>query len=152
TRQVAAWPGKTGDKSKPDRGFGAEEDDGGRRGRRLGRERHRRAAARDDDSDTSASQFSRQCPQPIALIFGPPVSNVHVLIFDIPGVFEALEKSTQTGRQRVRRPGIDKPNHRHWSLLRLPLERPHNRRATEQRDELAASDHSMTSSARVSSE
>ena len=37
-RQVAARPGEAGDKTKPDRVFGDGEDDGDRRGCRLGRE------------------------------------------------------------------------------------------------------------------
>jgi hypothetical protein len=36
-------------------------------------------------------------------------------------------------------------------LLRMARERPRSRRASEQRDELAALDHSITSSARPSS-
>jgi hypothetical protein len=35
TRQIAARPGEAGDKTKPDRIFGDEEDDGNRRARRL---------------------------------------------------------------------------------------------------------------------
>ena len=41
--QVAARPGEAGDKTKPDRVFADGEDDGDRRGCRLGRERRRRA-------------------------------------------------------------------------------------------------------------
>src|SRR5262249_40665929 len=46
---------------------------------------------------------------------------------------------------RLRRTRMEKSNHRH-RLLRARRQRPHGRRATEQRDELAA-DHSITSSA-----
>src|SRR5262249_4495926 len=44
-------------------------------------------------------------------------------------------------------PGIQKPDHRHRRLLRPRRERPARYRAAEQRDELAAPDHSITSSA-----
>ena len=40
--QVAARPGEAGDKTEPDRVFGDDEDDGDRRGCRLGRERRAR--------------------------------------------------------------------------------------------------------------
>src|SRR5262245_43739980 len=53
------------------------------------------------------------------------------------------------GRRRAR---SKEPNDRHlrW-LLRPRRERPRRRRAAEQRDELAAPNHSITSSARASS-
>src|SRR5215467_12281095 len=41
-------------------------------------------------------------------------------------------------------------NHRRQRLLRARRERPHSGRTAEQRDELAASDHSITSSAMAS--
>src|SRR5947208_3442132 len=45
---------------------------------------------------------------------------------------------------------MDKPDHRHRWLLRARRERPRDRRAAEQRDELSPP-HSITSSARPSS-
>src|SRR5262245_23376673 len=47
------------------------------------------------------------------------------------------------------RQGGHEPDHRH-RLLRARRNRPSDRRATEQRDELAASDHSITSSVSAS--
>jgi len=44
---------------------------------------------------------------------------------------------------------MKKPDHRH-RLLRPRRERPRRRRAAEERDELAAPHHSITSSARAS--
>ena len=41
---------------------------------------------------------------------------------------------------------MEGPDHRHRRLLRARRERPRDRRAAEQRDELASSDHSITSS------
>src|SRR5262249_62070690 len=57
--------------------------------------------------------------------------------FDIAGVFEALAKCAQAVRNRIRRPAVEKTDHRHRDLLRARRERP-RRSAAEQRDELTA--------------
>src|SRR5262245_20471451 len=139
-RQVAAGLGKAGHKTESYRVFADGEDDGDRRGCRLRCERHSGASARGDHRDPSANQFGRQCRQPIELILGPAVFDRHVLALDIAGVFEPLAKSAQTIHQRVRRPAVEHPDHRHCGLLRLRTERPRRRRsrAAEQRDELAS--------------
>src|SRR5262249_36538090 len=82
--------------------------------------------------------------------FGPAVFDPHILAFDIAGVFKALAKRAQTVRHPVRRSGLEIPDHGHRRLLRARRERPTGR-ATEQRDEVAAPDHSITSSAATSS-
>ena len=105
--QVAARPGEASDKTKPDRVFGDAEDDGDRRGCRLGRERYSGASARGDHRDLSANQFGRQHRQPIQLILGPAIYSGDVLALDIAGVFEALAKSAQTICQRLRRPAVE---------------------------------------------
>src|SRR5262245_41961078 len=55
-------------------------------------------------------------------------------------------------RERTGRRCAEKPHHRYHRLLRARCERPHRRRAAEQRDERAAlhPPHSITSSARAS--
>src|SRR5262245_51493786 len=145
-RQVAAGLGKAGHKTESYRVFADGEDDGDRRGCRLRCERHSGASARGDHRDPSANQFGRQCRQPIELILGPAVFDRHVLALDIAGVFEPLAKSAQTIHQRVRRPAVEHPDHRHCGLLRTRRERPGDCCAAEQRDELAPL-HSITSSA-----
>src|SRR6266508_3864943 len=70
--------------------------------------------------------------QSIELIFGPAVLDRHVLTLDITGVLEALAKRAQTVRQRVKRPAVEEPDHRHPRLLRARRERPRNRRTAEQ--------------------
>src|SRR5262245_51134993 len=59
-----------------------------------------------------------------------------------------------TGRMSDRARAVmvatEKPNYRHCRLLRARRERPRHRRAAKQRDELAPSHHSITSSARAS--
>ena len=122
--QVAARPGEAGDKTKPDRVFGDGEDDGDRRGCRLGRQRHSRASERGDHSDLPANQIGRQLRQSIELILGPAVHDRHVLALDIAGLFQALAKSAQTVRVRVRRCGVEEPDHWHRRLLRARRERP----------------------------
>ncbi len=87
-----------------------------------------------------------QLRQSIDLIVGETVYDCHVLALDIAGVFEALAKCTQAVRDHVRRPAVEKSDHRHGRLLRSRRERPSSRRAAEQRDEVASS-HSITSSA-----
>src|SRR5262249_4270996 len=89
-------PVETGDKTEPDRVLADGEDDGDRRGCRLGCQRRSGTSACGDHGDLSANQFSRQLRQPIDLILSPSVFNRHVLAFDIAGVFETLAKSAQT--------------------------------------------------------
>src|SRR5262249_52082156 len=64
---------------------------------------------------------------------------------------ESLAHPIDQESDLCRRGVPEKPYHRHRRLLRPRRERPSRRRATEQRDELAPSDHSITSSARASS-
>jgi transposase len=52
---------------------------------------------------------------------------------------EPLAKSAQTIHQRVRRPAVEHPDHRHRGLLRARRERP-GRRAAERRQEFSSSD------------
>jgi transposase len=63
---------------------------------------------------------------------------------------ETLAEVLIEARQSIRRPAIDEPDHRHRRRLRARHNRPRSRRAAEQRDELAAVGHSITSSARAS--
>jgi Sigma-70 factor, region 1.2 len=48
----------------------------------------------------------------------------HVLVFDIPGVFEALAKCAQTIRLRVKRCWVKEPHHWHCRVL-LPTTAGH---------------------------
>ena len=149
---IAPWPSEAYDKTKPDRVVANGEDDGDRRGCRLGRERHRGTFDRDDHGDPPANQFGRQRRQPIELSLGPAVFDRHVLALDIAALLQGLAKYAQIVRvRRVRRCGAEEPNHRHRRLLPARRQRPCGRCAAEQRDELAAGSHSITSSARASS-
>ena len=97
TCQVAARPGEAGDETKPDRVFADEEDDGDRRGCRLGRER-RRVPPVAAITATRANQIGRQRRQPIDLVVGPAVFDRHILALDVASVFQALAECTQAVR------------------------------------------------------
>ena len=82
TRDVAARPVEAGDEAELDR-IGAErEDDGYRRGRRLGRERRPGAAAGNNHRYLAANQIGRQRRQPIRFVVGPAVFDRDVLALD----------------------------------------------------------------------
>src|SRR5262249_10608479 len=145
TRQVAAWAVETRDQADLNRVDPGVEDDGNRRGRRLGRQRGR-AVAGDKYGDLLANQFRRQSRQAIVLTLRPTVFDRDVLAFDKPGFGQSLaERGQQRPTLRERR-AAEEPDHRHRRLLRARRERP-GRCAAEQRYELAAP-HSITSSAR----
>src|SRR5499427_2306758 len=81
----------------------------------------------------------------------PPILDRHILALDVPGFTKALAECGQkAGISRPR--AVEESYHRHRRLLCARRERPRGRRAAEQRDEPAARAHSITSSARASSE
>jgi hypothetical protein len=85
--------------------------------------------------------------QPIDLIVGPAIFDRHVLAFDIAGVLQALAECAQTVPERVRRCAAEESDPRD-RLLPARREWPDNRRAADQRDELAPV-HSITSAMRT---
>src|SRR5262249_37135235 len=115
----------------------------------LGRQRRVRTSGRNDHGDLSANQFRYQRRYAIDLILTPAVFDRDVLALDMAGILEALTERAHTVRLRIRRTRVDEADHRHRRLLRARRKGP-RRRAAEQRDELTASDHSITSSARAS--
>ena len=89
--EVTAGPGEAGDKTKPDRVFADDEDDGDRRGCRLGRDRPSISRCC-DHGDLAANQFGRQRGQPIELTLRPAVLDRYVLAFNLssgPGEIRA---------------------------------------------------------------
>src|SRR5262245_10377081 len=84
-------------------------------------------------------------------MFRPPVFNPDVLAVDIADLFQPLSKTAQKFGGHVERSRVEPADNWHPSLLRPRPDRPRGGRAAEQRDELAPSDHSITSSARASS-
>src|SRR5262249_35991358 len=79
------------------------------------------------------------------------IDDYDVLTLHITTFLQATVKTAQTVRGRLRRVTVEEPDHRHRRLLRARRERQCRRRAAEQRDELAPP-HSITSSARASSD
>src|SRR5262245_47799876 len=147
---VAARSAQAGDKTQLDWVTPGRVYDRNRRGRRFGRQCARRAA-RGDDGDLVLNQLGRQRRQSVILVFRPAVLDCHVLTLDVAGLLQALAERGHHGGVPLRRPTMEEPDHRYRDLLRRHRQRP-CRRAAEQRDELAAPDHSITSSATESSD
>src|SRR5262245_16470768 len=99
----------------------------------------------------AVKEVGRQLRQTIIVALGATVFARHVTALDIARFFQALPKEGQA-QWIVQPPGRNtkEPDHRHRRLLRARRQRPCRRRAAEQRDELAASNHSITWSARAS--
>src|SRR5262245_31012142 len=81
----------------------------------------------------------------------PTVLDRYVLPLQIAGLGQTLAEYCHPVRNRLRRSGTEITHHRHRCLLRARRERPCRRRTAGQRDELAPL-HSITSSARASTE
>jgi hypothetical protein len=132
---VAVGPGQAADETEPDRVFGDHEDDGDRRGRRLGGHRRHRAHG-GDDGDLSAHEVGQELRQPVVLTLGKAVDDRRVLALDVARLLEALAEHVQAVGDRVRRRTIDKSYHRR-RRLGMRGERPRRRCAAEQRNELS---------------
>src|SRR5262245_34139396 len=147
--EVAAGPIQAGDKSKCYWVACCEENDWNCRGRSFQRQR-RRSGERRNDGYSTTNQIGCQRRQLIVAALRPTIFYRQILALDIAGFLQALTESTQAVFVQVRRIAAQKSDHGHRRLLRARRERP-RRRAAEQRDELAAGAHSITSSARASS-
>src|SRR5262245_7974415 len=84
------------------------------------------------------------------MIIRPAVFDAQVSALDIAGVRQTSTNGSDVLASCFERPGFEITDHRHRRLLRPRDDRP-RRHAAEQRDELAAVTHSITSSARASS-
>src|SRR6476660_6208772 len=80
----------------------------------------------------------------------PAILNRDVAPLDVADFAQPAAESGQVVYEHFGRAAAEEPNHRHCRLLRSRRERQ-TRRSAEQRDELAALHHSITSSARASS-
>src|SRR5262245_25565280 len=147
--EVAARSVEAGNETDLNR-IGAGDEDNGN-GARYSLRSYRRLAVRGNNGDLPASQIGCQCWQTIVVTFGPAVFDRHVPTIDIAVFSQALPKRDQEVCILLGRPSVKKPDHRHRRLLRARRHRPRRRRPAEQRDELAAF-HSITSSARISTD
>src|SRR4029450_10162463 len=91
---------------------------------------------------------SHERRQSIVLAAEPMVLDDHVLGLNVAGFAEAFRERGRMASGAIERSTTDKANYRHCRLLRTRRERPRHR-AAEKCDELAALDHSITSSARA---
>ena len=101
--QIATRPGQAGDKTEPDRVVADDEDDGDRRGCRLGR-RRRSNAGGSDHGNLPTHQLACQLGESIELIVGRSMLDRQVLAFDVADLLQALTECAQTvGEELVRR-------------------------------------------------
>jgi hypothetical protein len=91
-RQVAARPGEARNKTKPDRVFGDDEDDGDRRGCRLGRACPGLGARHGNHVHLPADQIGCQFRKPIELTFRPAIFDGDVTTLDIAGFHQRLSE------------------------------------------------------------
>src|SRR5262249_33020997 len=148
---VAARPTETGDETEFDRVVSDVKDDGSAiaRGDRCARCIF--IGPSDDDRCPSSDEISSQLGEAVVLPLSIAILDCYVLVFDVAHFGQGSEKCRQIWRHRSGRPGMKKPDHRHRWLLRARRVRPGGRHAAKKREELAAV-HSITSSARASSD
>src|SRR5262245_20986219 len=95
-------------------------------------------------------QVGGQRRQSVILPFRPAILDRRVLTLGYAGFLQALAERCEERLKPVRRRAVEKTDHGHRRLLRVCRNRPRRCRDAEQRDELAAPNHSITSSARAS--
>ena len=105
----------------------------------------------DDHGYPPTNQIGCQRRQPIGMALRPIKLNRWALALDMIGFVQSLPERCRKTGVRVRRSAARESNHWDRRLLPPRRQRPRRRRTTEQRDELPAL-HSITSSARASSE
>jgi hypothetical protein len=115
------------------------ENDGDRGGRCLGRERRGRAARCDDHAHFAPHEIGGQFGEPPVLALRPVELERDVLVDVVAALGEAFAESGHLRRPLGGRAGVDEADHRHRRLLRARRERPRDRRAADERDELAPS-------------
>src|SRR5262249_29452014 len=74
----------------------------------------------------------------VEFVLGPAVFDRDVLVLDVADFLHALAELAHTVRQPVRRPAVEKLDHRHRRLLRARRKRP-RRRTAEQRERTLSS-------------
>src|SRR5262245_33253988 len=126
------------------------EDDRNRWGRLLGGERGNVATDGGEHGDLPRRQLRGQGWQVLICTARPTKLDGDVLAFYEAEVIQALPERGHKVRGVLWRPAAHESDHRHSRLLRPRRERPHRRRATEQRDEVAPCrvDHGLPSGTR----
>src|SRR5215831_4424691 len=143
---VVAWPGEARDETTPDRVRVDGKDD---RNNRCGLfERWNCSAKCNYDVDPQSDELSRNLRVSLHAVFRPAMLDCDGSALDPAELAKPFQKRGVPRTLRPTRSRAEKPDRRQL-LLRSCRERP-CRRAAEQRDELTAPHHSITSSARVS--
>src|SRR5262245_2164759 len=88
-----------------------------------------------DDHGSLPGQLARHLRQTIDSTFGPAVDDRDVLTLDESDLFQALAECGKTRCHAIRRPAVEKADHRHRRLLRARRERPCRHTAAEKCDE-----------------
>src|SRR5215470_15867934 len=120
-------------------------------GGRLRGEPGDHATGTEDDVDAASDQFGCERRQPVIAKIRPPVFDEEISFFDETCLVQPPANRCACSLIARFRSTAEKAQHGHVRLLRTRCERP-CRRAAEQRDEFAAFDHSITSSATDSSD
>src|SRR5919201_948755 len=102
-----------------------------------------------DDVDVTGNEVRGQYWQPIVPSLAPPIFDSDVFPLDVSSFAQSATKGGDLECKRIGRPKVKVPDCRHPSCC-VRGERPRDRGAAEQRDELAPP-HSITSSAWASS-
>src|SRR5262249_41064412 len=148
---VAARLREAGDETAANRIRYRHKDDRYGRGRLFGRDDDRGSRC-DDDIDLEPDELGRDLSETLGASLRPAILDRNGPILDPAEFAQPLHKCGDPRALR-RRPGrAQEPNGRQLSrLLRARRRRPRRSHAAKQRDEVAPSDHSITSSARTSS-
>src|SRR5262249_12856023 len=97
-RQVSAWPGEAGNKTKLDRVFADAEDDRDRRGRSFRCKRSKVAGWRSDNGHATTHEVSHESRKAIELALQPVILHRYVLPLDVARFIEALAERSGKGR------------------------------------------------------
>src|SRR5262245_49656177 len=96
-----------------------------------------RIAQGSDSCNATADEVTHERRQAIVLAAEPMVLNDSVLAFNVAGFAEAFRERCRMASGAIERSTTDTADHRHRRLLRARRERPRDRPAAEERDELA---------------
>src|SRR5215472_3453601 len=152
TGHVLGWPIEACDKSDLDRVEGGAEDDRDARSQRLGGKRAERVSGCGNHVHLAMNEIGRQFGHATAIVLAPAELDHEIPALDEAGFAQALAESGRDIAAARRGIRAQKPHHRRPWLLRPCRQRPRCRPTAEKRDELAASNHSITSSALASND
>src|SRR6516164_70929 len=143
---IAARAVETCYQAELDRVTSYAEHDRDRRGRGLSRESSSRGAWRGNHTHLPTNEISHQLWQTIILTVGPAKFGDHVPALHKTAISKPLPERCNHLRAFAGGCHVEKSYHRHRWLLRARRQRPRCH-AAEQRNEIAAGAHSITSSA-----